>query len=564
MAVLHHQTPAAAVFSNVALYRKYRPRTFEEVVGQEAVVSALRSGLENDTLHHALLLSGTRGTGKTTLARILAKGLNCDQGPTADPCLECESCQAIEANTSPDVFELDAASHRGVDDARAIRDRLALTPVGGKRSIFILDEAHMLTREAQNALLKSLEEPPAGVLFIFCTTAPHKLLDTIRSRCHHYGLQRATPAQLNEAIGRVCEQEGIEIEPQALTLLVGAADGSFRDALALLDQLRLSAGESGSITAEVVERLLGRPSDELLAQLVQAVAEEDGRQLLELLGVLAGGGYELEACVTALAQYLRLVVYACELGEVPESLVTSPQLAKAAGAAAQKLGVERTLRLLDAVDRALQQAARGMPLDFALELALLSGAHNLTPQPAPTVTSWAEPQRQDDLTTEKHQSQDSSQPAASLSRDGPLTAEDLAGSFSLLRLALRGRQPRLYLALRNVRARAGGDGLVLLCLNPLSDTLREELEALLRQLGFRGRILVRKLERHDEPAAAAAQPSQPAAPRTQERRTVAATQAASSRQDQPAGSPDQDDADDDLELIQMLQQAGLTRAPENP
>src|SRR6266852_3557412 len=220
-----------------ALYRKYRPQTFEEVVGQEAVVRTLTNAITQGKVRQAYLFAGPRGTGKTSLARILAKGVNCAHGPTPTPDGTCHACVAIAAGTSLDVIEMDAASQRGIDDIRDIRDRVVLQPVEGRYKVYILDEAHQLTDAAWNALLKLIEEPPPHLVFVFCTTDLSKVLPTVRSRCQTFVFQRPPLQELVKKLTRVAEGESIDAPPQALSLVARAARGSFRDAVSTLDQL---------------------------------------------------------------------------------------------------------------------------------------------------------------------------------------------------------------------------------------------------------------------------------------------------------------------------------------
>ncbi|MDX5318833.1 MAG: DNA polymerase III subunit gamma/tau, partial [Actinomycetes bacterium] len=249
----------------LALYRRYRPETFAEVIGQDHVTTPLRTALANNRVHHAYLFSGPRGCGKTTSARILARALNCERGPIADPCGECRSCTDLARGGpgSVDVIEIDAASHGGVDDARDLRERAFFAPVASRYKVYIIDEAHMVTAQGFNALLKIVEEPPEHVKFIFATTEPEKVIGTIRSRTHHYPFRLVPPARLQDYLASLCESEGVPVEPGVLSFVVRAGGGSVRDSLSVLDQLIAGSGAQG-LTYEGAAALLGFTDAELL------------------------------------------------------------------------------------------------------------------------------------------------------------------------------------------------------------------------------------------------------------------------------------------------------------
>ena len=246
----------------LALYRRYRPETFAEVIGQDHVTEPLRAALANNRVNHAYLFSGPRGCGKTTSARILARTLNCDQAPVADPCGECDSCRDLARGGpgSIDVIEIDAASHGGVDDARDLREKAFFAPVRSRYKVYIIDEAHMVSTQGFNALLKLVEEPPEHLRFIFATTEPDKVLPTIRSRTHHYPFRLIPPRLLSTYLGELCEAEGVAIEPAALPLVVRAGGGSARDTLSVLDQL-LGGADAAGVTHELATGLLGYTPD---------------------------------------------------------------------------------------------------------------------------------------------------------------------------------------------------------------------------------------------------------------------------------------------------------------
>lgn len=289
----------------VALYRKWRPQNFDALVGQQPVKTALTNALTSGRIAHAYLFAGPRGTGKTSTARILAKALNCEQGPTPAPCGCCDNCVRIAAGTSMDVFEIDAASNRGIDEIKALRDQLAFTPVDCRYKVYIIDEVHMLTTEAFNALLKTLEEPPAHVIFILATTDPHRIPATIHSRCQRFDFRRVTVDEIAEHLALVAEGSGITADAEALRLIAIQSEGGMRDALSLLDQCGVMAK---TVTVDVVREVLGIVGREALRELVDAVGRQDLAAALGKLNQLLEQGKDVGQVLTELAEYLRALL----------------------------------------------------------------------------------------------------------------------------------------------------------------------------------------------------------------------------------------------------------------
>ncbi len=283
--------------------RKYRPQTFAELVGQEHVRATLENAIRQGRIAHGYIFSGQRGTGKTTVARILARCLNCAEGPTATPCGACPSCIEIAAGNAVDVIEIDAASNRGINEMRELRENVRYRPARDRYKVFIIDEAHQITTEAFNALLKTLEEPPEWVVFVLCTTEAHKIPSTIASRCQHFSFRTLSFEEILERMEWICSQEGIEADPEALAVLAQAGDGSLRDSLSALDQAIACCG--GRLEAAAVRNLLGLFSLEALEQVTQALAAGDARRMLEVVHELVRNGRHLQHFCRELARYFR-------------------------------------------------------------------------------------------------------------------------------------------------------------------------------------------------------------------------------------------------------------------
>ena len=358
---------------STSLYRRHRPGSFDEVVGQQHVVRTLRNAVEGGKVHHAYLFVGSRGTGKTSMAKILARSLNCERGgPTVTPCGECESCLTIAAGSSIDVIEMDAASNRSVDDVRDLRERVAYAPAGGRWKVYILDEAHMLTKEAWNAFLKTLEEPPPNTVFVLATTESHKVMATIADRCQRFDFQRPSLEQISEVVQRVAAAEGIEVDDGAVAMIARSASGSFRDALGTLDQLVAFGGNQ--IGLDDVLQLLGAADAELLFGAVDAVVAEDPKAVLLGVEEMARSGRDPSQFARDLLAHLRHLLVTQTVGEVPNTFVVTATDKDRLAAQAHAIGAATLVRTIDELSAALTAVREGDDARMAVEIALLKAA----------------------------------------------------------------------------------------------------------------------------------------------------------------------------------------------
>jgi len=347
------------------LYRKYRPRLFADVIGQPQVTETLRNELTSDRIAHAYLFTGSRGTGKTTCSKILAKAVNCLSPVNGDPCGECKVCRGIDDGSILDVVEIDAASNNGVDDIRMLREEADFTPAAAKYRVYIIDEVHMLSIGAFNALLKTLEEPPPHVIFILATTEVHKLPATILSRCQRFDFHRIAPQDIAERLDYVCRQEGCEIDSDAALLIAGIADGAMRDSLSLLDQ---AMGQSSRITEELVRKTAGLADKSSLIALTDCIIEHNAAGAVDIIGELHKSSKDMARLCDELVEHFRAMMLLKTMKQPSDILVMSAADLKRTAEQADKMQLPFIISAIDTIQSAHDRMLRGVNRRIEMEM----------------------------------------------------------------------------------------------------------------------------------------------------------------------------------------------------
>jgi len=359
--------------SYLVLARKWRPGTFDKMVGQEFISRTLKNAVQTDHVAHAFLFSGSRGVGKTSAARILAKCLNCDKGPSPEPCNDCSSCQEVDEGRSLDVYEIDGASNTSVDDIRELRENIKYLPRPGKRRVYIIDEVHMLSKSAFNALLKTLEEPPDHVVFIFATTEPHKVPETIQSRCQRFDFRRIPRAKILERLQVMAQEEGYEIDERALSAVAKAADGSMRDAQSLLDQIISYCGPS--VPDEAVAEILGIAGREYFYRISGAILGQDPRECIEALDEVYRSGYDINQFYQDLVEHFRSLLMARLLPDPSSVLDMADGEIQELKKQVEQTGPEDLRRLVSILLKAEEDILRSSQPRMGMEITLIKMAH---------------------------------------------------------------------------------------------------------------------------------------------------------------------------------------------
>lgn len=429
-----------------ALYRTYRPQVFADVVGQERIVTTLREALRQQRVTHAYLFSGPRGTGKTSVARILAKSVNCRAQKDGEPCQECDSCRAVEQGSHLDIIEIDAASNRGIDEIREIKDRIGHLPVMGSYKVYIVDEVHMLTPEAFNALLKTLEEPPPHVVFILATTEPHKLPLTVLSRCQRYEFQRFTVPEIRSRLEHVAEREQVAVDPDGIELIAEAADGALRDALSLMDQV---IAMEGRVTQSAVAGLVGALDTRLTEQLLGALTGGELAPLVEVLSEVYRSGRDFGQIIRGLARHVRDVAVFRQAGAEFFSPYRRELLARINARLPESMPTAAWFEALDVLAEAESRLKGRFPAQLVVELAFFKVQRLLTASGVPaerTEKAPAEPVRE---TGER-------------ARDRSLGLPAGADRFSQVLDRLKRERPSTHALVQPARAREVGEDMVVI------------------------------------------------------------------------------------------------------